>query len=73
MTRLTGTVKFYNFMRGFGFIRRDDGVADGANDVFVHVSALPEGVDLREGDKVSFEVVDDKRGRGTQAANVQVV
>ena len=65
--RLNGTVKFFNHTRGFGFIAPENG----EKDVFVHTSALAHsGISLKEGDKVSFEVEDDKRGRGKQAANV---
>ncbi len=68
--RITGTVKFYNSSRGFGFIQPQDG----SNDVFVHATALEvAGIrTLNEGDKVSFEIEDDRRGRGKQAANVQL-
>ena len=55
----TGTVKFYNDQKGFGFIQPDDG----GKDVFVHVSAV-ERAGLRglvEGQKVSFEVQTDRR------------
>ncbi len=64
----TGTVKFFNETKGFGFIAPDDG----AKDVFVHVSALERsGISmLREGDKVSFEVVTD-RGKPA-ASNIQM-
>ena len=70
MARVNGTVKFFNHSRGFGFISPDDG----GKDVFVHASALERsGVPaLNEGDKVSFEIEDDRRGRGKQAANVQL-
>lgn len=68
--RQTGTVKFFNAARGFGFITPDGG----AKDVFVHVTALERagirGVD--EGTKLSFEVEDDRRGRGKQATNIQL-
>jgi CspA family cold shock protein len=66
--RLNGTVKFFNSARGFGFISPDNG----DKDVFVHASALERaGVHaLNEGDKVSFDLEDDKGGRGKQAANV---
>ncbi|MEG6510203.1 cold-shock protein [Methyloligella sp. 2.7D] len=70
MTRVNGTVKFFNHTRGFGFIAPDDG----GKDVFVHASALERsGIPpLNEGDKVSFEIEDDRRGRGKQAANLQL-
>tara|TARA_E500000331_G_scaffold267454_1_gene258791 strand:+ start:165 stop:500 length:336 start_codon:yes stop_codon:yes gene_type:complete len=56
----TGTVKWFNGRKGFGFIEPDDG----ENDVFVHVTAVKDsGLDvLNEGDKVSFELVEN-RGR----------
>jgi cold shock protein len=67
--RLNGTVKFFNSMRGFGFISPDNG----EKDVFVHTSALAQsGVSLKEGDKVSFETEDDTRGRGMKAAKVEL-
>jgi CspA family cold shock protein len=67
--RLNGTVKFFNHTRGFGFISLDNG----EKDVFVHTSALAHsGVSLKEGDKVSFEIEDDTRGRGKQAAKVEL-
>lgn len=71
MSRENGTVKFFNHSRGFGFIQPDDG----GKDVFVHASALEHsGIPaLNEGDKVSFEIEDDSRGRGKQATNVQLL
>jgi CspA family cold shock protein len=64
----TGTVKFFNPTKGFGFIAPDDG----GKDVFVHVSALERaGISsLNEGDKVSFEVVSE-RGK-LAASNLQM-
>ncbi len=61
----TGTVKWFNDSKGFGFIKQDDG-----EDVFVHHSAIQmQGFrSLAEGDRVQFEVV--KGPKGLQAANV---
>ncbi|MDP6532644.1 MAG: cold shock domain-containing protein [Candidatus Marinimicrobia bacterium] len=52
-----GKVKFFNQMKNFGFITGDDG-----KDYFVHATSLAEGIYIREGDKVSFEVTDGERG-----------
>ena len=59
----TGTVKWFNANKGFGFIEPDDG----ENDVFVHVTAVQESGlgNLDEGDRVSFELVEN---RGKMAA-----
>jgi CspA family cold shock protein len=64
----TGTVKFFNHSRGFGFITPDDG----GKDVFVHITALEaSGLPaLDEGAKVTFETEPDRRGKGPQAVNV---
>lgn len=61
---MNGTVKFYNEMKGFGFITAEDG-----QDYFVHQSALEEGVILRDNDAVSFDVEDGERG--PKAVNVK--
>jgi CspA family cold shock protein len=56
---ITGTVKFYNDQKGFGFIQPDDG----SKDVFVHATAL-ERAGMRglvEGQKVAFETAEDRR------------
>ncbi len=65
----TGTVKFYNDMKGFGFIQPNDG----SKDVFVHATAL-EAAGMRglvEGQKISFEVEKDRRTGKDAAANLQ--
>ena len=60
-TRYEGTVKFFNGQKGFGFIQRDDG----APDAFVHISAVERSGmhDLAEGQRVSFELEMDRRGK----------
>jgi CspA family cold shock protein len=67
--RLSGTVKFFNGAKGFGFIAPEAG----SKDIFVHASAL-EAAGIRsldEGDKVTFVLEDDRKGRGKQAAQIQ--
>ena len=61
-------MKFFNFDKGYGFIKPDDG----GPDVFVHVSALQaSGIDsLNEGQRVSFDVEPDKKGKGPKAVNL---
>lgn len=66
-----GTVKWFNATKGFGFISREDG----GGDVFVHFSAIQgDGYrELREGQKVSFDLENDTRnGKGERAVNVRV-
>ncbi len=65
----TGTVKFYNDQKGFGFIAPDDG----EKDVFVHATALERaGIGgLSEGQKVSFDTEVDSRSGKTAVANIQ--
>ena len=55
----TGTVKWFNPQKGFGFIQPDDG----GKDVFVHISAVERAglYDLREGQKISYELTNDRR------------
>ena len=65
----TGTVKFFNNDKGFGFITPDNGGAD----VFVHVSALSGGGSLREGDKVSYELGQDRKTGKSKAERVTTV
>ena len=59
--RATGTVKFFNAMKGFGFITRDDGQPD----AFVHISAVERSgmSGLNEGDRVGFDIEVDRRGK----------
>ncbi|WP_346895300.1 cold-shock protein [uncultured Roseibium sp.] len=66
-----GTVKFFNSTKGFGFIQPDDG----GSDVFVHVTAVERaGIPtITEGQKLSFEVVQDKRSGKSAADNLQLV
>ena len=67
--RVTGTVKWFNGAKGYGFIAPDDG----SEDVFVHFSAIQaEGYrNLDEGDRVAFTMEQGKKG--LQAVNVQKV
>ncbi|TDH39021.1 cold-shock protein [Pseudohoeflea suaedae] len=65
----TGTVKFFNTAKGFGFIEQEGG----GSDVFVHASAI-ERSDLNtlvEGQKVSFEIVEDQRSGRSSAENLR--
>lgn len=65
----TGTVKFFDTTRGFGFIAPDDGT----NDVFVHISAVERAgmQSIVEGQKLSFEIVQDRRSGKSAADNLQ--
>jgi CspA family cold shock protein len=65
----SGTVKWYNEQKGYGFIQPDDG----GQDVFVHASALEKAGmrGLREGQKVSFDVIRDERRGKTSADNLR--
>ncbi len=65
----TGTVKFYNSAKGYGFIQPDDG----GKDVFVHASALERAGmrNLAEGQKISFDVEVDQRAGKSHAANIR--
>jgi CspA family cold shock protein len=66
-----GTVKWFNSQKGFGFIQPDDG----SKDVFVHISAVERaGIGtLNEGQKVSFDLVADRRTGKSSADNLRVV
>ncbi|MBC2885679.1 cold-shock protein [Ochrobactrum sp. CM-21-5] len=67
----TGTVKFFNSGKGFGFIQPEDG----SPDVFVHISAVERAGlhTLNEGQKVSFELVADRRSGKKSADNLQAL
>jgi len=67
----TGTVKFYNGQKGFGFIQPDDG----GKDVFVHATALERaGIHaLREGQKVAYDTQEDRRTGKIAVGNIQAV
>lgn len=60
-----GTVKFFNYNKGFGFIKPDDS----SEDVFVHQSGLTE--DIRENDEVEYEL--ERGKKGMNAVNVKVI
>jgi len=66
-----GTVKWFNAQKGFGFIQPDQGGAD----IFVHISAVERsGLNgLNEGQKVSFEIVADRRTGKSAADRLQIV
>jgi len=66
----TGTVKWFNGAKGYGFLSQDDG-----EDVFVHYSAIQTSGyrELVEGQRVQFDVVNDPRGKGPRAANVTIL
>ena len=64
-----GTVKWFNATKGFGFIQPDDG----GNDVFVQISAVERAGlgTLREGQKISYEIVADRRSGKSSADNLR--
>jgi CspA family cold shock protein len=65
----TGTVKWFNSQKGFGFIQPDEG----SQDVFVHISAVERAGlgTLNEGQKVSFDIVADRRSGKSAAENLR--
>ena len=71
MARQTGTVKFFNSSKGFGFITPQGG----SKDVFVHVSALEKaGIShLTDGQQVSFEIEPDRMGKGPKAVKLELI
>ena len=66
-----GTVKWFNSQKGFGFIQPDDG----GKDVFIHVSAVERAgmSNLNEGQKVTFDIVADRRTGKSAAENLRAV
>jgi CspA family cold shock protein len=66
---ITGTVKFYNDQKGYGFIRPDNG----GKDVFVHATALERAGmrGLAEGQKVAFDTAEDRRSGKVAVNNIQ--
>lgn len=67
----TGTVKWFNSQKGFGFIQPKDG----GNDVFVHISAVERAGmhNLNEGQEISYDVVADRRTGRSSADNLRAV
>ncbi|MQW90690.1 cold-shock protein [Sinorhizobium saheli] len=65
----TGTVKWFNATKGFGFIQPDDGSAD----VFVHISAVERAGmrDLKDGQKITYELVKDRKSGKMSADNLR--
>ena len=61
---MKGTVKWYNHFKGYGFISGEDGV-----EVFVHRTALPEGIEIEENDQVEYKI--EKSERGPKAINIK--
>ena len=66
-----GTVKFFNDQKGFGFIAPDDG----SPDVFVHISAVERAgwTTLNEGQRISFDMINDPKKGKTNAQNLKAV
>lgn len=67
----TGTVKWFNARKGFGFIQSDQG----GNDIFVHISAVERAGlhDLNEGQRLSFELEENKEKKKVSAINLKAI
>lgn len=67
---INGTVKWFNAQKGFGFIQPEDGTKD----IFVHVSAVEQAglAGLSDGQKISFELITDRRSGKVSAGNLRV-
>ena len=61
---MKGTIKWYNGLKGYGFIDGEDG-----KDIFVHRTAIPMGIELYEGDQVEYQI--EESDRGPKAINVK--
>ena len=68
--RRTGIVKWFAKAKGYGFIQPEGKEGNGA-DVFVHISALSPGMDLKEGQRVSYELSPSNKGK-TAAVNIKL-
>jgi CspA family cold shock protein len=66
-----GTVKFFNADKGYGFIKPDDG----GRDIFVHITAVERAglTSLNKGQRVSYEIEANKKGKGPNAVDLQAV
>ena len=65
----TGIVKFFDTERGYGFVKPDDG----GRDVFVHITAVEQATkSLNEGQRISFDVEPDKKGKGPKAVDLVI-
>ncbi len=67
---MVGVVKFFHSERGYGFIKPDDG----GRDVFVHITAVERAglKSLNEGQRITFDIEPDKKGKGPKAVNLVV-
>jgi CspA family cold shock protein len=67
----SGTVKWFNTQKGYGFIQPDDG----GRDVFVHISAVQRAgmADLREGQKIEYEILTDRKTGKASAGNLRAL